>query len=124
MKEPYLRLKEKYETEAFQVRASIQKYNFMAEAAERQYSKCRGMFFSTVITADAKVFACLHHRQEEQYLLGDLNEQSLEEIFLSPRIRDVYKRIDCEQCPVLCRNDAINKTLEQLASQVVNKEFL
>lgn len=124
VEEPYLRLKEKYETEAFQVRASIQKYNFMEQAAERQYSKCRGMFFSTVITADAKVFACLHHRQEEQYLLGDLNEQSLEEIFLSPRIREVYKRIDCEQCPVLCRNDAINKILEQLAGQVINKEFL
>ena len=120
----YLALKNKYETENFQVKASKQKYQYMYDAPKRQYDRCRGMFFSTVITADAKVFACLHHRQDEQFYLGDLDKQTLEDIFLSPRIREVYQNMDCSKCLVLCRNDIFNKTLAQLADKVYDSEFL
>ena len=83
------------------------------------------MFFSTVVTADAKVFACLHHRQEKDYYLGEINEQiSLEDIFRSARMRQVYENIDCSLCPNMCRNDAFNRTLERLFEDVVHSEFL
>jgi radical SAM protein with 4Fe4S-binding SPASM domain len=82
------------------------------------------MFFSTVITADAKVFACLHYRQNPDYFLGDLNQHSLSDIFRSDRIREVYKKIDCVKCPPLCRNDVFNRTLQALSGDVTHKEFL
>lgn len=129
--EEYLRLKEKYETEQFAVRASMQKYREMQQLLhggrgdKRTYNKCRGMFFSTVITADAKVFACLHHRQEAQYHLGTITDSvSLEDIFRSARMREVYESIDCSACPTLCRNDVFNRTLDALSLDITHSAFL
>lgn len=120
----YLRLKQIYDDNDFSVKASLQKYREMSTNGSRNYSKCRGMFFSTVITADAKVYSCLHNRQNEDHLLGDLNKQSLEDIFRSPRIREVYEYIDCAKCPMLCRNDVFNRTLNVLDLDVNHIEFL
>lgn len=117
-------LKNKYETDTFFIRASVQKYREMGKEQIRTYDKCRGMFFSTVITADAKVFACLHYRQNNDYLLGDLNKQTLSEIFRSERMRMVYDKIDCSKCPPFCRNDVFNRTLQILSNDVTHKEFL
>lgn len=123
--EEYLRLKEKYETPDFGVRASVQKYREMHTKGQRNYDKCRGMFFSTVITADAKVFACLHHRQEEKYFLGEIdNGCSLADIFRSARMREVFENIDCTNCPVMCRNDVFNRTLNTLSLDITHSEFL
>ncbi len=117
------RLQEKYNTSDFKVLASMHKYSNVTE--ERNYSKCRGMFFSTVITADASMYACIHHRQKEEYLLGKLSSDcTVSDILRSSRMRAVYEKIDCEQCPHLCRNDAFNRTLDTLSLEVVNAEFL
>lgn len=121
----YLRLKKKYEMPGFGVRASVQKYQEMKNKGQRDYDKCRGMFFSTVITADAKVFACLHYRQNEEYYLGQITEDcSLTDIFRSSRMREVFENIDCSKCPELCRNDVFNRTLNTLSLDVVHSEFL
>lgn len=121
----YLKLKQIYETPEFGVRASIQKYREMKTRGRRNYDKCRGMFFSTVITADAKVFACLHYRQKDEYYLGQISEDcSLAEIFRGARIREVYERINCSNCPELCRNDVFNRTLNALSLDIVHSEFL
>ena len=121
----YLRVKRKYETSSFAVKASLQKYREMKTKGERNYDKCRGMFFSTVITADAKVFSCLHHRQEEQHFLGQIDDEvTLAEIFRSARMREVYENMDCSQCPTMCRNDVFNRTLNALSFDVGHCEFL
>jgi len=122
--EEYLDIKNRYETKTFFVKASVQKYREMGKKHIRPYDKCRGIFFSTVITADAKVYACLHYRQNPDYLLGDLNQHTLPEIFRSDRIRTVYERIDCSKCPPFCRNDVFNRTLHKLSNDVTHKEFL
>lgn len=119
-------LKNKYETPNFKVVASMQKYRQIHDinSYKRDYDKCRGMFFSTVITANYKVFACIHYRQQEKYMLGDLSKNTLEEIFKSARIRQVYESIDCYKCPNLCRNDSFNRTLNRLDLDIFNSEFL
>lgn len=123
--EEYLRLKKIYETPEFGVRASVQKYREMGVHGHRNYNKCRGMFFSTVITADAKVFACLHYRQRDEYYLGQITEAcSLTDIFRSSRMREVFEHTDCTKCPVMCRNDVFNRTLNALSLNVTHKEFL
>lgn len=121
----YLRIKKKYETSTFAVRASLQKYREMRAEGKRNYDKCRGMFFSTVITADAKVFSCLHHRQEERHFLGQIDDEvTLSDIFRSARMRSVYENMDCSQCPPMCRNDVFNRTLNVLSLDVNHCEFL
>ena len=122
-----LELREKYEDSEFKIVASYQKYKEMEglnEGAGRGYDKCHGMFFSTVISADFKVWACLHFRQSAKHFLGDLREHSLEEIWRGARIREVYNAIDCAKCPILCRNDSFNRTLDKLSLDITNSEFL
>ena len=122
-----LELREKYEDSEFKIVASYQKYKEMEglnEGAGRGYDKCHGMFFSTVISADFKVWACLHFRQSAKHFLGDLREHSLEEIWRGARIREVYNAIDCAKCPILCRNDSFNRTLDKLILDITNSEFL
>ena len=121
----YWRLKEQYEDERFKVLASMQKYNQFIQGGERRYDRCRGMFFSTVITANARVYACLHHRQDEQYLIGDMRKgDTLEQIWNSYRKWKVYEDIDVSKCPSFCRNDTINQTLADLSKSTNHKEFL
>lgn len=117
-------LREKYEDSNFKIVASYQKYKEMQDLEYRGYNKCHGMFFSTVISADFKVWACLHFRQSKKHFLGDLKEQTLEEIWKGSRMKDVYNNINCSECPILCRNDSFNRTLEKLKTNVVNSEFL
>lgn len=122
-----LELREKYEDSNFKIVASYQKYKEMEglnEGVGRGYDKCHGMFFSTVISADFKVWACLHFRQSAKHFLGDLREHSLEEIWRGSRIREVYNAIDCAKCPILCRNDSFNRTLNKLSLDITNSEFL
>jgi MoaA/NifB/PqqE/SkfB family radical SAM enzyme len=118
------RLQSKYNRKNFSVVGSLQKYKEMANSEERTYSKCMGMWFSTVITADAGVYACLHYRQSKPHFLGSLDNQSLSDIFRSARMREVFESINCAECPVRCRNDAFNRTLDTLALELINIEFL
>ena len=119
------KLQKSYNDDTFIVNSSIQKYREMHTKGKREYTKCRGMFFSTVITADAKVFACLHYRQEDRYFLGQISKNnSLEDIFKSSLIRKIFESIDCKECPTLCRNDAFNRTLDTLSLDINNSEFM
>ena len=117
-------LKSKYEDSSFKITASYQKYKQMHDVKDRGYDKCHGMFFSTCISADFKVWACLHFRQSKRHFLGDLREQSLEDIWKGSRIREVYHSISCASCPILCRNDSFNRTLDKLHLSITNSEFL
>ena len=122
--ESYIRLKEKYENENFKVLYSKQKYEEFNTIQERGYSKCRGMFFSTVITANARMYACIHHRQNPQYLICDIrNGESLIDMWNYKKWM-VYHEIDVSKCPRLCRNDSFNKVLERLDENIPHKEFL
>lgn len=116
--------KELYENENFKITASYHKYNHFDDEEKRPYKKCIGIFFNTVVTADFKVFVCLNHRQEKKYLLGDLNKQSLKEIWTSPRIIEVFNNMNLKDCPYFCRNDAINRGLDLIDKDVSHKEFL
>lgn len=122
----YARLKEKYEDGSFKVLASLQKYCKFEDITPRTYDKCRGMFFSTVITADAKMFACLHHRQIHEYLIGDMrgSGKTLEEVWNSYRKWMIYEQIDVSLCPPFCRNDSFNGVLSDLTKDVIHKEFM
>lgn len=121
----YERLKKKHEDEGFRVLASLQKYKAFPNGEMKPYDNCRGMFFSTVITANARIYACLHHRQDPRYLIGDMREgTSLVQIWNSYRKWQVYQEINVQQCPAFCRNDAINRTLMRLNDTIFHREFL
>lgn len=116
--------KELYEDEKFKVVSSHQKYRHFKDKDKRPYKKCWGMFFNGVVTADFKMFVCANHRQDERYLIGDINKNSLKEIMNSSRIIEVFNSIDLNECPYYCRNDDINRAIEYLSREIEHKEFL
>lgn len=122
------RLKKEYDDTEFHIAASMQKYELFGTGAKvcKTYGKCRGMFFSTVVTADAKMFACLHHRQDDRYLIGDMRAEgkTLEQVWNSYRKWKVFEEIDVNECPPFCRNDSFNAVLENLDKDCIHKEFM
>lgn len=124
IEEEYQYVKKKYSSKSFRVVSSSHKFSHFADEDKRPYKKCYGMFFNTVVTADYKVFACLHHRQKDKYFIGDLHNNSLKDLWLSSRIVDVYNGIDFCDCPFFCRNDDINRSLFGVDTDVSHVEFL
>ena len=72
------------------------------------------------------MFACLHHRQDPDFLIGDMRGEgkTFEEVWNSYRKWQVYETIDLKRCPPYCRNDSFNIVLEDLAGDCIHKEFL
>jgi MoaA/NifB/PqqE/SkfB family radical SAM enzyme len=123
--EKYKQLKSLYEDKNFKVLASLHKYNNFNKGKVKAYDKCRGMFFSTVITANARLYACLHYRQNDDYLIGDLRQgKSLEQIWGSYRKWYLYDMINVQNCPSFCRNDCSNILLFNLSKTKFHNEFL
>lgn len=106
------------------ITSSMHKYIHATDSNPRPYTTCHGMYFNTVITADYKMWACIHHRQDSNYFLGDLNEISIKDILKGDDMKNVQRGIKFNECPLFCRNDAINRTLSSVCSNVNHKEFL
>ena len=105
---------------------SEQKYSLMiAGDAERTYKTCHMGHFASTIGADGKLYFCCHTRYVPEFCVGDLNEQSLQEILQSGRIQEIQDTMSFEMCPELCRGDAVNRVLDEIIGDPVNhKEFL
>lgn len=120
----YERLRQKYEDKSFRVPASIQKCEAFQGGMAKPY-ELPWSVFSTVITANARVYACLHHRQDPRCFIGDMREgKSFADIWNSYRKWQVFEEIDVQGCPAFCRNDAINRTLDDLNKHIFHQEFL
>lgn len=115
-----MRVKDMYEDDNFSV--VVTKYRFDDLMDEdnnygRFYSKCHSHHFQGAVGADSKVYLCDHHKGEKEYELGDLNENTLEEIWKSDKRKEVIRRLDetdLSQCMDCCRNHELNKFLWQI----------
>jgi MoaA/NifB/PqqE/SkfB family radical SAM enzyme len=116
--------KELYEDENFKVVSSYHKYQFFKDEDKRPYTKCWGMFFNPVVTADFKMYPCANQRQNLKYVMGDLNKNSIKEIMNSSKIIDVFNSINFCDCPHYCRNDDLNRELEYHSKNIEHEEFL
>jgi len=105
-----LKKAKKHETETFKVLSSEQKYNFMKNGDFRSYPKCVCHSFIGDIGADARVYLCDHMEGNPNYCLGDLNKNTLKEIWSSEQRKEVIKKLKLEECSPFCRGDSINRT--------------
>ena len=102
----------------FQVVDSEHKYRLIQQGSwRRAYSQCYGQHFAAVVAADGRMYVCCHMRGVAKYCLGDLSSQSLEEIWDSPRRRQMAAAVDFRDCPPLCRCDSFNHILWRMRSE-------
>lgn len=90
----------------------------------RNYKKCYGQQFSSVISADAKVYLCCNARGRNKYCLGDLRKDSFENIWNSEERKKIIENIDLKDCVPICRNDGINQILWDIKQPREHVNFL
>ena len=116
----------KLETEDFKVLYSKHKYDCMkTNDLGRNYSRCYGQQFASVIAATGKMYLCCHFRSLEKYCLGDLNKQSIAEIWNSRKRLKAIKNIgNFEDCVSLCRCNSMNQILFDIKRKKEHINFL
>ena len=116
---------QEYSTNKFSVVSSIHKYEVISSKDyKRQYEICYGHNFATVIAADMKMYLCCHMRGRAKYCIGDLNKNTLKEIWNSKQRKKVYESIDFKDCPLLCRCDSFNTILYNIKKDITHVNFL
>lgn len=94
------------------------------DRSPRTYHKCYGHNFSTIISANQKIYVCCYHENNEDYCIGDLTKNSFREIWESPRRSEVAGRIDLNACPSPCIWDDHNRLLWDLRQDIKHQNFI
>jgi cyclic pyranopterin phosphate synthase len=81
---------------------------------DKSYTKCYGHIFCPCIGASGDVWLCTHLRGLSKYSLGNLHENTFDEIWHSSKREAVIKEIDFDLCQFCCKNNEINKILYQI----------
>lgn len=82
--------------------------------------------FVTAITASADVVWCKNYRDRPEFVIGNLREQTLEEIWKSSRRAEVQAMIDTRACERFCQNKKLVRLLRSVRrpDQTLNPDFL
>ena len=111
--------------DGFKVLYSKHKYDMMKDKAYgRNYKKCYGHQFATVIAADAKMYLCCHMRGFDKYCIGDLKKNTFQEIWNSSLRKRVVENIDFKDCIPLCRDNTFNQILWNIRQPKEHVNFL
>ncbi|MBN2711675.1 MAG: radical SAM protein [Planctomycetes bacterium] len=85
---------------------------------EKTYDKCLALPFWSYIDAGGKVWGCSVYLEDENFLYGDIYEQTFEEIWEGEKRRKsleyVKENLDISNCKYCCRMDEINRYLWDL----------
>lgn len=94
-----------YTTDSFKIH--VTDYKYKESILPKTYKDCYGFHFCPSINYKGHVSVCLYLSHKEDYVLGDLNVDYLEEII--DKFPDKAKVInECQNC---CKNHEINKIL-------------
>lgn len=89
--------------------------------------KCWGLLFYTHIGGDGKVYTCGGSWYEKDDCYGSLEDNTLKEIWESPRFKEVFERksiVDKKTCFLQCRNIIMNGYLMDLKSSPAHVNFI
>ena len=103
---------ETYMTKDFSVMIKRTKMNQKV----RSYDACYGCRFLPQIDGSGDVYPCGNWFGSKDFLIGNINEQSIKEIFFSKRYEEIQKKVSEEvnvhtQCGIGCRQNEINQYL-------------
>jgi MoaA/NifB/PqqE/SkfB family radical SAM enzyme len=85
------------------------------ESEKHKYDKCRATpFFWVYAMADGRLFTCSAHLMDDRFCIGNLNEQTFQEIWEGEGRRknwELMKEFNIKQCRLNCRMDKPNRYL-------------
>lgn len=122
---PYLGACQELATDRFQVLYSKHKYDAIAKGdTSRGYDKCLGQQFAAVVQSNGEMAVCCHFRGNRRLAIGNLNNQSMQEVWDSERRQKIVDSIDVHKCLPLCRDNTFNEILWQIKSPRKHVNFL
>lgn len=88
--------------------------------------ECHVNNFVTAITASGDVAWCKNYRDRPEFLIGNLREQTMEEIWASERRAQVQAMIDSRSCERFCQNRKLVHLLRSVRrpDPALNPDFL
>jgi len=98
----------------------ISKITPSLEIAEKEKNRCYVHNFVTAITANGDVAFCKNLRDKKEFILGNLKNQTIEEIWHSDKRKQIIEKINKEGCGVFCQNGRLNQILRKIKTP--NKE--
>ncbi|MBM3492356.1 MAG: hypothetical protein FJX68_18325 [Alphaproteobacteria bacterium] len=114
-----LAIKQRYQRANFAVHVKVDQ---IASAYVRQfngalrYDRCRAHPLVPMIEPDGKVYLCIDHGGDADFVIGNIYDDSIDRIWTSERRRQVAERIDLlRKCPAGCFLDDSNLLLHRLA---------
>jgi len=111
--------------DGYKVLYSKHKYDMMRDKNYgRNYQRCYGHQFATVISADARMYICCHMRGFDKYCIGNLKTNTFEEIWNSEQRKRVSENIDFRECIPLCRDNTFNQILWNIKQPKEHINFL
>ena len=115
-----------YETENFKIYFRSQSiYNLNME---KPYSDCEGLNFMTYMDAAGNLFPCIVFMGQEDFIYGNIYEQTFPDIWESERAKKIRAAFDCKfvhaHCRKNCRLDEINKYLHVLKNPGAHVNFI
>jgi len=121
----YLRSVTEFSTDTFKV--IYRQSAFQQESEKHQYPKCLATPVAWVYSmADGRVFTCSAHLMDDRFCIGNLNDNTFQEIWEGERRRENWEMMqsfDIAQCRLNCRMDKINKYLHSFEN-VAHRNFI
>lgn len=82
----------------------------------KDYSKCVSPHFIAAFGADGNVYTCCEFLGSEDHILGDFENESLEDIFQFNRVERKLLELNLVKCPKYCKTEMINKAFSRLCN--------
>lgn len=77
---------------------------------------CYAHFFMLSILAEGHVSYCKNARGEEKFYIGNINKNSLKEIWEGEKTKEIEKWVRPNNCGLFCKHMAINNTMEEITN--------
>ena len=116
----------KYNTDKFHV---VYRFAAMRQEGEpHHYDKCRATPLTWVYSmANGDVFSCSAHLLDKNFLIGNLNTQTFQEIWEGDgrkRNWEMMQQFDIKNCRLNCRMNGTNIYLDQLAHGIPHANYI
>lgn len=105
-----MRLAKELEDSAFQVYTKYGQYLTTLSEEPRKYRTCYGHALDPSLWSDGNLYLCSNHEQEED-IIGNIYEESFEEIWNGERRKSRIQKINVDECPRGCRCDSLNEVI-------------
>lgn len=95
---------------------SHDQFRCLISGGNRCYGKCYSSWFTTAVSVDMSVWVCCQTVGKQEFLIGNLADNTLERIWLSDDHISLVNSIDVTRCIPCCRNNGLNEILWRLVN--------